>query len=53
MYGSCTQFHRFFCDDPLFIRYNENTMNDFKNNYIGRVVVSSGKIKTHTQEKGL
>ena len=27
-------------------------MNDFKNNYIGRVVSSTGKIKTHTQEFG-
>jgi len=52
IYGSFTQFHRFFCDDDLFDRTNEDTMNDFKNNYIGRVVCSTGKIKTHSQKKG-
>ena len=49
MYGFFTGFHRFFCDDELFIRDNEETMNDFKNNFIGRVVCSTGKIKTHSQ----
>ena len=40
-----TEVHRCFCEDELFLNYDE-----FINNYIGRVVVSKGKIKTALKE---
>ena len=43
MYGSFTGFHRCFTDDELF---DLNNPQDFKDNYIGRIVVSTGKIAT-------
>lgn len=40
-----TEVHRCFCEDELFNNYD-----DFINEYIGRVVVSKGKIKTALKE---
>jgi len=47
MYGSFTGFHRCFTDDELF---DLNNPQDFKDNYIGRIVISSGKIATDTRK---
>jgi hypothetical protein len=38
-----TGFHRCYTDDEL---YNEDGVDIFKNNYKGRIVISTGKIKT-------
>jgi hypothetical protein len=38
-----TGFHRCYTDDEL---YNEDSVDIFKNNYKGRIVISTGKIKT-------
>jgi hypothetical protein len=38
-----TGFHRCYTDDEL---YNEDAVDIFKNNYKGRIVISTGKIKT-------
>jgi hypothetical protein len=43
MYGTFTGFHRCFTNDELFD--NENPQ-DFKDNYVGRIVVSTGRIAT-------
>ena len=43
-----TGFHRCFTDDELFNDETEETIKEFKNNYVGRVVVSTGKIATDT-----
>jgi hypothetical protein len=43
MYGTFTGFHRCFTKDPL---YNNENPQDFKDNYIGRIVISIGKIAT-------
>ena len=42
-YGSFTAFHRCYTDDGL---YDEENPDIFKNNYMGRVVIATGKIKT-------
>jgi hypothetical protein len=42
-YGSFTAFHRSYTDDSLF---DEENPDIFKNNYMGRVVIATGKIKT-------
>ncbi len=39
-YGSFTGFHRCFTDDELF---DLNNPQDFKDNYLGRIVISSKK----------
>ena len=46
MYGSFTGFHRCFTDDELF---DLNNPQDFKDNYLGRIVISSGKIATDSK----
>ena len=46
IFGTFTGFHRCFTDDELFNDENEQTIKEFKNNYVGRVVVSTGKIAT-------
>jgi hypothetical protein len=46
MFGSFTGFHRCFVDDELF---NNDESQTFKDNYIGRIVVSTGKIATDTK----
>ena len=47
-YGSFTEFHRCYLEDEL---YNGN-YEDFVNEYMGRVVVSTGKIKRWEKEQG-
>jgi hypothetical protein len=42
-YNTFTGFHRCYTDDEL---NNENEVDIFKNNYIGRIVISTGNIKT-------
>jgi hypothetical protein len=46
MYGTFTGFHRCFTDD---IEYNKEEPQKFKDDYIGRIVISSGKIATDTK----
>jgi hypothetical protein len=43
IYASFTAFHRCFTDDELF---NSDNPQEFKDNYIGRIVISTGTIKT-------
>ena len=43
MYGSFTGIHRCFTNDELF---NNDNPQLFKDNYIGRIVIASGKIAT-------
>jgi hypothetical protein len=47
-YGSFTEFHRCYLEDEL---YNGNYQN-FVNEYVGRVVVSTGRIKQWKKEQG-
>ena len=47
-FGSFTEFHRCYIEDEL---YNGNYEN-FVNEYMGRVVISKGKIKQARKEKG-
>lgn len=42
-----TEVHRCFCEDDLYSNYD-----DFINEFIGRVVISKGKIKTALKEAG-
>ena len=42
-----TEIHRCFCEDELYDNYD-----DFINEYVGRIVVSKGKIKTALKEAG-
>jgi hypothetical protein len=44
-YGSFTVFHRCYTDDELYGETDE-TKDVFRNKYIGRVVIATGKIKT-------
>ena len=46
MYGSFTGLHRCFTNDEL---YNNDNSQVFKDNYIGRIVIASGKIATDTK----
>ena len=48
MYGTFTGIHRVFTEDPLF---DKEDPQKFKNDYEGRIVVSTGKIATDTKEK--
>ncbi len=43
LYGTFTGFHRCFTDDEL---YNNDDPNKFKDVYVGRIVISNGKIAT-------
>jgi hypothetical protein len=45
MYGSFTGFHRCFTNDQNF---NKDDIQKFKDEYVGRIVISSGKIATDT-----
>ncbi len=45
--ASFTGFHRCFVDDELF---DINNIQTFKDTYIGRIVVSTGKIVTDTKD---
>ena len=46
MYGTFTGFHRCFTND---IEFKEENPQKFKDDYIGRIVVSIGKIATDTK----
>ena len=45
-YGSFTAFHRCYTDDVLYNNETDESIDIFKNNYMGRVVIATGKIKT-------
>ena len=45
-YGSFTAFHRCYTDDVLYNNDSDESIDLFKNNYMGRVVIATGKIKT-------
>jgi hypothetical protein len=47
IWNSFTAFHRCFIDDELF---NIDNPQDFKDIYMGRIVVSTGTIKTHSSK---
>ena len=47
IYNSFTDFHRCFIDDELF---NKDDPQQFKDIYMGRIVVSTGVIKTHSSK---
>jgi hypothetical protein len=47
MYGSFTGFHRYFTNDENF---NKDDIQKFKDKYVGRIVISSGKIATDTSK---
>jgi hypothetical protein len=46
MYETLTGFHRCFTDD---IEYNKEDPQNFKDDYIGRIIISSGKIATDSK----
>ena len=48
--GTFTGFHRVYTDDELF---NIDEPQQFKDNYEGRIVVSTGKIATDTTDNGI
>jgi hypothetical protein len=51
-YGSFTAFHRCYTDDELYNNETDESIDLFKNNFMGRVVIATGKIKTDsTREK--
>jgi hypothetical protein len=45
-FGSFTAFHRCYTDDELYNNETDESIDLFKNNYMGRVVIATGKIKT-------
>jgi hypothetical protein len=47
IWNSFTAFHRCFTDDELF---NNDNPQEFKDDYMGRIVVSTGTIKTHSSK---
>jgi hypothetical protein len=50
-YGSFTAFHRCYTDDELYNGDSDENIDIFKNNYVGRVVIVNGKIKTDFTRK--
>jgi hypothetical protein len=45
MYGTFTGFHRVFTKDE---KYDKEDVQKFKDDYVGRIVISTGKIATDT-----
>ncbi len=45
-FGSFTAFHRCYTDDELYNNETDENIDIFKNNFMGRVVIVIGKIKT-------
>ena len=45
-FGSFTAFHRCYTDDELYNNETDESIDLFKNNFVGRVVIATGKIKT-------
>jgi hypothetical protein len=50
-FGSFTAFHRCYTDDELYNNETDENIDLFKNNYMGRVVIATGKIKTDFSRK--
>jgi hypothetical protein len=50
-FGSFTAFHRCYTDDGLYNNENNENIDIFKNKYVGRVVIATGKIKTDYTRK--
>jgi hypothetical protein len=50
-FGSFTAFHRCYTDDELYNNETDEDIDIFKNNYMGRVVIATGKIKTDFTRK--
>jgi hypothetical protein len=50
-HGSFTAFHRCYTDDELYNGETDESIDVFKNKYIGRVVIATGKIKTDFTRK--
>jgi hypothetical protein len=50
-FGSFTGFHRCYTDDELYNNETNESIDLFKNNFIGRVVIATGKIKTDFSRK--
>jgi hypothetical protein len=50
-FGSFTAFHRCYTDDDLYNNETDESIDIFKNNYMGRVVIATGKIKTDFTRK--
>ncbi len=50
-YGTFTGFHRCYTDDELYNNETDEDIDIFKNNYVGRVVIATGKIKTDFTRK--
>jgi len=50
-FGSFTAFHRCYTNDDLYNDESDETIDIFKNEYVGRVVIASGKIKTDFTRK--
>ena len=48
---SFTAFHRCYTDDELYNNENDEDIDIFKNKYVGRVVIATGKIKTDYTRK--
>jgi hypothetical protein len=48
---SFTAFHRCYTDDELYNNDNNENIDIFKNKYVGRVVIATGKIKTDYTRK--
>jgi hypothetical protein len=45
-FGSFTAFHRCYTDDELYNNDTQENIDLFKNNFMGRVVIATGKIKS-------
>jgi hypothetical protein len=50
-YLSFTAFHRCYVSDELYNNESDESVDLFKNNYMGRVVIATGKIKTDFTRK--
>ena len=50
-FGTFTGFHRCYTDDELYNNETDETIDIFKNKYVGRVVIATGKIKSDFTRK--
>jgi hypothetical protein len=50
-FGSFTGFHRCYTDDELYNNETDENIDIFKNKYVGRIVIATGKIKTDFTRK--
>jgi hypothetical protein len=51
VFCSFTGFHRCYTDDELYNNETDENIDIFKNNFIGCVVITTGKIKTDFSRK--